>query len=308
MIPISLGLPVYNGDRYLRDCLDSILAQTMGDFELVISDNASTDKTAEICREYAARDRRIRVVTHPENIGAAGNFNFLFHDTKGEYFKWCAHDDLMEPAFLEKTHARLQADRAAVLSHSYTTVFSDDGQNEELFKPDFATDPADPVARLREVMLHGRRCYEVFGLIRRDALARTDLIGNHKGGDNVLLYRLALLGTFAIVPEPLFRLRRHAAQSTALLMDSQAYQRWFTGRSQKMTFPDWHMVRQIWKTPAGIGLSAAQRLRCLGPLLGETWRRRARLRQNLRVAAEILVFGSADPQRRRRLFRQYDGS
>lgn len=306
MVSIGLGLPVHNGGKYLRESLDSILAQSMDDFELIISDNASTDDTAEICREYADRDPRIRVVTHLENIGAAGNFNFLFEETRGEFFKWCAHDDILEPEFLEKTYAALGSNPDAVLSHSYTAVFGDERASDELFVPEFQMDPDDPVARVREVMLKGRRCYEVFGLIRRNALMRTDLIGNHKGGDNVLLYRLALLGPFTIVPAPLFRLRRHAAQSTALLSDSQAYQRWFTGRPRKITFPDWHMIRQIWRTPQGIGLSPVDRIRCLGPLLAETWRRRGRLRQNLRVAGEIMLFGNSDPRSRRRAFRLYD--
>jgi len=302
MVSISLGLPVYNGEDYLHACLDTILAQTEGDFELVIADNASTDGTGQICREYAARDPRIRTITHPENIGAANNFNFLFHETNGEYFKWCAHDDLLEPTFLEKTLVRLQQDHSAVLCHSYTTIFNDNFDIEELFRPEFHMEGADPAARLWDMILHGQRCYEVFGLIRRDALAQTNLIGNHKGGDNVLLFRLALLGAFVIVPEPLFRLRRHAKQSTALLKNSQAYQEWFTGRARKISFPDWRLTREAWKVPAGIGLSLEMRLRCYRALVFETWSRRARLRQNLRVAVETLVFGSSDPVRRRRLF------
>lgn len=299
---ISLALPVYNGEDYLCECLDAILAQTERDFELVIADNASTDGTGQICRDYAVRDPRIRVITHPENIGAASNFNFLFHKTTGEYFKWCAHDDLLEPEFLEKTLARLQQDRSAVLCHSHTVIFSSDGASEEIFKPEFHMGVADPAARLRDVILNGQRCYEVFGLIRRDALARTDLIGNHRGGDNVLLFRLALLGAFAIVPEPLFRLRRHAKQSTVLVRNSQAYQQWFTGRVRKISFPDWRLVHEAWKTPNGIGLSLVMRLRCYRALAIDSWCRRARLRQNLRVAAETLIFGNSDPMRRRRLF------
>jgi hypothetical protein len=160
----------------------------------------------------------------------------------------------------------------------------------------------DAAARLLEVILKGQLCYEVFGLIRRDALTQTDLIGNHRGGDNVLLFRLALLGVFAIVPEPLFRLRRHAEQSTAFVTNSQAYQQWFTGRASRISFPDWRFMREAWKTPKGIGLSISDRLRCYRSLAFDTWRRRARLRQNIRVVVETLILGNSDPMRRRRFF------
>jgi glycosyltransferase involved in cell wall biosynthesis len=301
MVEISLGLPVFNGEDYLRDCIDSILAQTFTDFELIISDNGSTDSSLEICRQYETRDPRIRVLAQDSNIGAANNFNLVFRSSGGKYFKWCAHDDLIEPAFLEKTRDRLEQNRAAVLCHSYTEVFGGEASENQVFEPGFRMDRNSSAERLRQMILHGQKCYEVFGLIRRDALENTGLIGNHKGGDNVLLYRLALLGVFLVVPRPLFRLRRHAKQSTELVKDSQAYQQWFTGRTHKTGFPDWYMLREMWKTPTGIGLSLAERLRCYRALALDTWLRRRRLQQNLRVSVECLVFGSSDPQRRRRL-------
>src|SRR5215207_1517689 len=100
---VSVGLPVYNGENYLAEAIDSVLAQTYQNFELIISDNASTDSTEEICRDYAARDRRIRYFREPQNRGAAWNFNHTFELARGEYFKWVAHDDVIGPQYLART-------------------------------------------------------------------------------------------------------------------------------------------------------------------------------------------------------------
>ena len=297
---IVLGLPVFNGEEFLEECLNSILAQSLDDFELVISDNASTDRSAEICGDYAAKDPRVRLFVQEENVGAANNFNFVFYDSTGDYFKWCACDDLLEPNFLKKTYAGLEQDPNAVLCHSHTRIFGE-GDVEEVFVPEFDMSGKSPSERLWDMVLHGQRCYEVFGLLRRSALDRTKLIGNHRGGDNVLLFRLALLGSFAIVPEPLFLLRRHAKQSTALVSNSQAYQQWFTGRNREISFPDWHFMNEAWKTLRGLDLSTAEKMRCYQALWHETFKRRRRLLQNVRVAAETAVFGNSDPMNRRRL-------
>jgi glycosyltransferase involved in cell wall biosynthesis len=97
----SIGMPVYNGEKSIRAALDSVLAQTFTDFELIISDNASTDGTAAICREYGARDRRIRYVRQRENRGPAANFKYVLDEAVGEYFMWAACDDTRSPDFLE---------------------------------------------------------------------------------------------------------------------------------------------------------------------------------------------------------------
>src|SRR5438132_13873019 len=91
---VSIGMPVYNGERYLSGALDSLLSQTLADFDLIISDNASTDATESICRSYAAHDSRIRYFRNENNLGAAANFNRAFELCGGEFFRWAAHDDL----------------------------------------------------------------------------------------------------------------------------------------------------------------------------------------------------------------------
>src|SRR5688572_28337892 len=93
---VSIGLPVYNGERFLSEALDSLLGQTLADFELIVSDNASTDRTAEICLAYAARDARVRYVRQQTNIGAIRNWNFVARQARGQYFKWASANDFCD--------------------------------------------------------------------------------------------------------------------------------------------------------------------------------------------------------------------
>lgn len=128
---LSIGLPVYNGERYLAESLDALLGQTYKDFELIISDNASTDGTAGICREYARQDPRIRYVRQTKNIGAAPNHNFVLSEAKGELFKWAAADDLYARDLLERCIAALDEHPDFVLADSWTAAISDSGTSSK---------------------------------------------------------------------------------------------------------------------------------------------------------------------------------
>jgi glycosyltransferase involved in cell wall biosynthesis len=124
---LSIGLFVYNGEAFLRETLDSLLGQTFKDFELIISDNASTDATEDICKVYAGADTRIRYFRNETNMGAGWNIRRVFSLATGKYFKWAACDDLYEPAFLEKCINALEANSSYVLAHARTRVIDDRG-------------------------------------------------------------------------------------------------------------------------------------------------------------------------------------
>jgi glycosyltransferase involved in cell wall biosynthesis len=111
---VSIGMPVYNGERFLRQALDSLLSQTYRDFELIISDNASNDSTPAICAEYAARDSRIRYIRQPKNLGASANFKLVFDEALGQYFTWAAHDDVRSLNYIELTVNNFKPDDACV--------------------------------------------------------------------------------------------------------------------------------------------------------------------------------------------------
>src|SRR5262245_34908562 len=117
---VSIGLPVYNGQQFLEETLNSILAQTYTDFELIISDNASTDRTSEIARAYVAKDARVRYHRNENNLGVAGNYNGVFSLASGEYFKWAPADDTCLPNYLARCVEILDLDSTVVLAYPQT--------------------------------------------------------------------------------------------------------------------------------------------------------------------------------------------
>jgi glycosyltransferase involved in cell wall biosynthesis len=120
---VTVGVPVYNSERFLAETLRSILAQTYTDFELVISDNASTDRTGAICEEFARADSRIHYVRRPQNIGLPRNYNSLVGLARGRYFKWSSSNDLTQPRFLAACVPTLDARRDVVLVYPRTRLF-----------------------------------------------------------------------------------------------------------------------------------------------------------------------------------------
>ncbi|MHC4829793.1 MAG: glycosyltransferase family 2 protein, partial [Planctomycetota bacterium] len=210
--PLRIGLPVRNGERYLPAALGSLLGQTFGDFELVICDNASSDGTEAICREAAARDSRVAYQKNPEDIGASPNFNKTFEGIQSPLFKWAAHDDVCEPTCLERCVAALEAAPDAVLAQGATLPIDAEGapvlaplpegfhatQRElarrGLIDPLRLIADASPVTRFREQVLRSDWCYEIFGVVRTDALRGTPLLASFYGGDHTLLAELALKG------------------------------------------------------------------------------------------------------------------
>lgn len=217
---VSIGLPIYNAERYLAEAIDSILAQTYTDFELIISDNASTDRTQEIALEFAAADTRIRYVRHDSNRGAAFNFNYVVHHTDGEFFHWAAHDDVLAPTFLEKCLAGFEASPGAVLVFPQTALIDEQGSYLRSYTEVTRKGGRNAAERLWQLL--GSRngsdswlnmCFPVFGLIRRAALRRTSLIANFPRSDMLLLVELALLGSFVELPDELFFRRVHGEGS-----------------------------------------------------------------------------------------------
>src|SRR5579884_1126518 len=171
---VSIGMPVYNGENYIAAALDSILAQSFSDFEVVISDNASTDHTEEICRNYQARDPRIRYYRNPKNLGAARNHNQVFTLSCGKYFKWASHDDILSPDFLARCVAVLEQDPSVVLCHSRIMVIDDFNKRTVPLQDAVGLGMShSPAQRFGSVILHDRSCADIYGLIRSDILRKT---------------------------------------------------------------------------------------------------------------------------------------
>ncbi len=257
---VTIGIPVYNGANYLKQALDSVLAQSYTDFEVVITDNASTDATEEICQIYARRDSRIRYFRSDINRGATWNFNRAFKLSRGSYFKWLAHDDMMATDFLKECVAALDNNPGVVLSYSKVRMIDSEGGPIEDYGISLAVGSSDVKQRVRDIMLAWHLCYEVFGLIRVSVLRKTPLMGDYGHADGVLLARLAMMGRFQEAPQVLLFLRRHAEQSMAVYglegggNDYHSYTTWFDPlKANHIVYPEWRILyeyyKSIWQYP-----------------------------------------------------------
>ncbi len=282
---VSVGLPVYNGERYLEQALQSLLAQTFEDFELIVSDNGSTDATPAICRDYAGRDPRVRYLRSPENRGAAWNFNHVFARARGEYFKWAAHDDLCLPALLERCVAVLDADPGAALCYSRCRRLDGGGRLGRVYD-DGPFDEPLASERFRRLVSEPHRCLAVFGLVRREVLARTPRIGAYVGSDRNLLAELGLHGTLRQVEEILFVRRDHPGNSMVSYANDRELIAWFDPRLVgKGEYPMHRVVREYARAVRRAPLAEEERERCLGHL--RAWVDRGRHYTGQRVAAVL---------------------
>lgn len=205
---VSIGLPVYNGEHFIARALDSLLGQDYARIELIISDNASTDRTADICQAYAANDARVRYCRNSTNLGVIRNFNRVFELATGDYFMWAGDHDLRAPTFISRCMEIMIEDPSVVLCCSQTVRVGPDGSHSAIIPPRLDTRGLAPVTRFQLVIWSLSYCYQTYGLIRSDALKRTQLFRDTIGPDTVLLSELALLGAFAYVPELLFYMQQ----------------------------------------------------------------------------------------------------
>lgn len=264
---VSIGLPVYNGERFIEQAIESVLAQSFTDFELTISDNASTDATAEIAGHYAASDPRVRHLRHPETHGARWNFNTVFAESRGSLFAWLAHDDMWAPDFLERCVAAFDADDDIVLAFSHVSYVNE--RSEVVGSREMAMRVGSEAVheRLWDLLMVWHDCLPVFGLIRTEVLRHTGLIGPYASGDHLLLAELGLAGRFAIVDDHLFSSRIHPGQSIRTFdvwVDHHAYAEWFEATQPgRLSFPQWRLSRDLLLAVARAPVGVVERLRCL---------------------------------------------
>lgn len=260
---VSIGIPVYNCEAYLEQTLAAVLAQTFEDFELVLSDNASTDRTAEICRDYAARDRRIRLTTHAVNRGAQFNFRFVFQSARAPYFRWCAGDDWFAPESLATCIAVLDAHPEVVLCYPKTVLVDGTGQFLREYDDGLDLRDVDPVVRYRQVVERIVYVNVIYGLMRSEAIRRTGLISHFPGADQLFVAELALQGQFHAIDRPLFFRRMHEAASSSMHGDPARLQAYLDPSRAGRPVPLlWHALFERLRAPmrAPIGLLDRMRL------------------------------------------------
>ena len=262
---VSVGLPVYNGAMFLEESLSSLLAQDFGDFELIISDNASTDATESICRAAAARDRRIRYYRCERNQGAAWNYNRVFHLAKGRYFKWAADDDCCHERFLSACVEALDRDPGAVLCYPRTVVVDGQGQAIAVAERELDLNTEDAVVRFSRCLSPmGISRNPIFGLARRAALARTRLIGAYLASDRCLIAELSLLGRFLELPDRLLYRRKHERNVGTQASDMAFYDPRVRVR---VVFPEWRVLKEHLATVARASLPTGMKFRLAGAVL-----------------------------------------
>ena len=255
---VSIGLPVFNGDAYLKLALDSLVAQTYRNFEIVVSDNGSTDGTGEICKAYSDKHELIRSYRYEENRGIAWNRNNSFHLSKGEYFMWFSHDDVLHEEYLEKCMAEIQVRQNTCIVYSKIRVIDADGETIP-FNEDLADLNTDNVVSRFKVCLSSQPYNQsvIYGLMRRSDMASTRLHGDYLAADRCLVAQLSLKGKMYQIPEYLFYRRKHADNFPGGIEAMAVYQ---PGVEFKFVFKEWNVLKEHLRTvglfdaPIGIKL------------------------------------------------------
>ena len=294
---VSIGLAVYNGENYLEGAIEAILAQTYPDFELIICDNASTDRTEEISRRFAAADKRVRYHRNETNIGGARNQKLTVDLSKGRYVRLAAHDDLVAPTLLEECVAELERRPDIVICYPGTVVIDPDGKEVSEYQSTRGT--ADtPSKRFAELAFRDHNCDAIYGVMRGDVLRTSEPMGNFIDADKVFLCGLAMRGRFHAIPRPLFYKRYHPKNYVANWRDRMA---WYNpDRKGKPSFPNWLELRGFLRVLATAKIGMGERMRCaLTTVRWAAW-------YSPKLAKDLLVAGQLLWLRARK--RQVDGT
>jgi glycosyltransferase involved in cell wall biosynthesis len=205
---LTVGLPVYNGATFLAESIEALLGQTFGDFELIISDNASTDATPDICHAYAQVDSRIVVHRQERNVGLAPNHNFVAYQARGELFKWASNDDLYARDLLERCVAAMDERPDIVLAHSWTAMIDSVGVVTMALPYPLRTSSLHAPERFRSLLFDDGGDDDG-GVIRTPVLLRTAMKDSYHHADRTTFTEVGLYGPFHQVPDWLYFRRDH---------------------------------------------------------------------------------------------------
>ena len=273
---VSIGMPVYNGERFLENALNSILAQTFKDFELIISDNGSCDRTEEICRSYAEAEPRIRYIRNQKNLGAGWNFDRVAELARGKYFKWACHDDLCALEFLQRCVDVLERDPSLVLAYPKTLIVDERGAEIEKHEDGFHLQSSQPSERFKtyhHLVRYGHQCHPFHGLIRRDILSKLLPLGSYPSSDLILLGKLTLYGKFYEVPDYLFWKRDHPETSVRAHNAFRERIVWYDpSKKGKLHLTRWKWLREYVRGIHTSPLNWQERVKCyLQMVQWSTW-------------------------------------
>jgi glycosyltransferase involved in cell wall biosynthesis len=278
---VSIGMPVYNGERFLEASARAILSQSFTDFELIVSDNGSSDGSVAVAQRLAREDSRIRVVANDRNYGAAYNYRRLFHESRGRYFKWAACNDFCAPDHVGRCVSVLEQRPEVILAYTRTKVFVDDLATGLPYEEGFDVLSDSPTQRFRTV-LEKMRLNNLFnGVFRREALERVPLAGDYMSSDIVMLAELALLGKFVELPEYAYfrRLDKEAATS---LMSGEHLRKHLLGKFSAQRLQMWRATGVLVTAPLRHWLSPVESVRLGTYVLRRTYWKLPELAAELR--------------------------
>ena len=287
---VSIGMPVFNGEPYLEKALRSLLSQTFPDFELIVSNNASTDRTGEICRDYASQDPRIRYYCNEVNVGFCRNQNRVYGLSRARYFLLAHSDDIRAPQYLERTVSVLDFDPSVVVCYSKTIDIDANDKMLPRIDPVLRFDSLQLRDRFRDTIRMDHICEPDFGLTRTDILKKTMLHGDYADSDRVLLAELVLHGRFYQIPEYLFFRRAHSLQSTAIAPSRQARTVWFDpAHKDKLIFPHFKQFKEYLRAIGRAPISWRDRVWCFAEMLRWMKTNRKRLLSDVDFAGRQLL-------------------
>lgn len=260
---VSVGVPLYNGEKYVAATIESLLNQTFSDFELILSDNASTDSSGAICATYAARDSRVKYHPSPTNLGACANFHRCFHLSSGEYFRWNPADDLVSPNLLERAVDILDHDPSVFVAYGRTKLIDGQGAVIRDFDENLHLMDERPSDRWKKAVRNIRMGNIQYGLSRAEPLRRTGLLRNYGGGDIPLICEMSLYGKFFEISDAFFYRRMHETASSAMKSGAEVMALYDPKKGKKLRTYYWSQFIDNLKSVAQAPVSLAEKLRIL---------------------------------------------
>lgn len=300
---VSIGLAVFNGEKYLAKAIDSILAQTYKDFELIICDNASSDRTGELCRQYASQDPRIRYYRNAQNIGGVNNENRVFELSQGKYFRLTAHDDILAPELIAKSVLVLEQNPQVILCYSDIVVIDSEGKHLKTINSNVGN-KNQPYQRFRKLASKEHRCEATYALTRTEVLKAIGPQLNYSDSDRTFLAELSLFGKFYKIDEPLFYKRYHQERSIEVYQDRYKRMAWFYPHIDENQLPYscyfmyWRQVFHFLRIISRAPISLKNKLFCYAHII--TWLKDRRKK----LVIEIFLLIGKNPLLRQKLVMQ----
>lgn len=304
MARVTIGMPVYNAERYIMEALQSLVGQTYSDFEIIICDNASTDETFNICHEFCKKHKNITVIKNEKNIGAAANFNLVASKAKSEYFKWASYDDICHRDLIKKCVEFLDKNKDVDLCYSVAGRIDENGSHLDDYQFDLNTMSDKRWERFSDLIVKRHNCHFVFGVFRTKELKNTCLILSHEGSDRILLGEIGLAGKMYEIPEVLFFRRDHP--NVSMRIERQNRIAWFDPlKSGRMTYPNWRIMVEHARSIFLFPMAITEKLKCFRVLLHHIKVRFPYLVDDLKFALKFKIKGTQVGRKAVDCYRKY---